>query len=92
MSPSVPVGAVQGPRDAVRGPVLRGAQVLRLQAGMSAGRGVCAALPADEEQLRVHQEEDLPAHAPAGKVERCFFEVEEETEEIPLKGLAFKTL
>lgn len=71
--------------------MLRGAQVLRLQAGMSAGRGVGPALPADEKQLRVHQEEDLPAHAPAGKVERVWaFEVEEETEEAchPSKGLA----
>ncbi len=48
--------------------MLRGAQVLRLQAGVSPGRGVGAALPADEKQLRVHQEEDVPTHAPAGKV------------------------
>lgn len=68
LSPSVPVGAVQGPRDTVRGSVLRGPQVLRLQAGLSEGRGVSPALPPDEKQLRVHQEEDLPTHAPAGKV------------------------
>lgn len=48
--------------------MLRGAQVLRLQAGLSAGRGVSPALPAHEEQLRVHQEENLPTHTPAGKV------------------------
>lgn len=47
--------------------MLRGAQMLRVQAGRPAGRGVGAALPAHEKQLRVHQEEDLPAHAPAGQ-------------------------
>lgn len=46
--------------------MLRGAQVLRLQAGVPEGGSIGAALSADEEQLRVHQEEDLPPHAPAG--------------------------
>lgn len=40
--------------------------MLRLQAGVPEGRSVGAALSADEEQLRVHQEEDLPSHTPAG--------------------------
>lgn len=73
--------------------MLRGAQVLRLQAGISEGRGVGPALSADEKQLRVHQEEDLPTHAPAGKEELVLvYEVEgeRETEETchPSKGLA----
>lgn len=46
--------------------MLRGAEVLRLQAELAEGGGRRAALPAHEEQLRVHQEEDLPAHPPAG--------------------------
>lgn len=46
--------------------------MLRVQAGLPEGRGVSTALPAHEEQLRVHQEEDLPAHTPAGKVLRLF--------------------
>lgn len=61
--------------------MLRGAQVLRLQAGVPEGRGVGPALPADEKQLRVHQEEDLPTHAPAGKLVVLVFEVEGEREE-----------
>lgn len=50
----------------MRGPVLWGAQVLRLQAGVPEGWSISAALSADEEQLRVHQEEDFPSHTPAG--------------------------
>ena len=50
----------------MRGAVLRGAEVLRVQDGVPQGGGLGPAVFAHEEQLRLHQEEDLPTHTPAG--------------------------